>query len=145
MSKKIIYSPAEICRMFGISKTTLFRWEEEGKISAVVRKVNKVREYTKVHVREIAGMQVKSLTELYERAVETENEAQMKQIHDELTRIKVFYLEDVTGLFELAQQNNLSEDMIRGLLNKALELDPQSQLFAEIIHVLHLNVEKNAQ
>jgi DNA-binding transcriptional MerR regulator len=145
MATKTAFSPAEICEMFGISKTTLFRWEEEGKISPVLRKINKVREYTKQHIREIAQMQVENLNELYTHAAEVENKAQMKQVHENLTRIKILYLEDVTGLFELSQQNNLSEDTIRDLLNKAMELDTKSQLFAEIINVLHSSVEKRSK
>lgn len=143
--KKNSYSPAEICKMFGISKTTLFRWEEEEKISPVIRKINKVREYSKVHVKEIAQMQVQSLTELYERASEIENEAQMKQVHEELTRIKILYLENVTGLYELAEQNNLSEETIRELLHKLLDVETKSPLFAAIITVLHMHVERNAK
>ena len=139
------YSPADICKRFVISKTTLFRWEEEGKISPVIRKINKVREYSKVHVKEIAKMQVKSLTDLYKRAVETENEEQIKQVHEELTRIKILYLEDATGLYELAQQNSLSENTIRELLQKLLDVDTKSPLFAAIINVLYMHVEKNTK
>ena len=142
---KTKYSPAEICKMFDISKTTLFRWEEEGKISQVVRKINKVREYSKVHVKEIAKMQVRSLTELYDKAVETENEGQMKQIHEGLTRIKILYLEDVTGLYELAQQTSLSETTVRELIHKLSDVETKSPLFASIINLLQLHVEKSAR
>jgi DNA-binding transcriptional MerR regulator len=134
---KMTYSPAEICEMFGIVKTTLFRWETEGKLSPVLRKINNEREYTKTHVQEIARIQIENLAQQYERAAELENQEQMKQIHETLTLYKVLYLEDLTGLFELTQQNSLSDEIIEQLLQKASETNIHDRLFQQIIEVLH--------
>lgn len=136
-----VYSPAEICSMFRIAKTTLFRWEAEGRISAVPRKLNDEREYTKKHIKEIANIQLETLKQIYERAAETENQEQMERVHEELTMVKILYLEDLSGLFELAQKNSLSDMVISELLRKALELNPKDRIFREIIEVLYQHVQ----
>jgi len=140
MAEKTTFSPAEICEMFGIVKTTLFRWEADGKLSPVLRKINNEREYSKTHVKEIAHIQIEHLAQQYERASEMESQEQMRQIHETLTLYKVLYLEDLTGLFELAQQDSLSDTTIRQLLQKASEISTDDRLFQEIIEVLHQHV-----
>ena len=102
-----------------------------------MRKINNEREYTKTHVQEIARIQIENLAQQYERAAELENQEQMKQIHETLTLYKVLYLEDLTGLFELTQQNSLSDEIIEQLLQKASETNIHDRLFQQIIEVLH--------
>ncbi|MEW6402139.1 MAG: hypothetical protein AB1649_10085 [Chloroflexota bacterium] len=143
MDKERTYSPAEICNMFKIAKTTLFRWEAEGRISDVPRKLNDEREYSKKHIKEIADIQIETLKQIYERAAETENESQMEQVHDALTMMKILYLEDLSGLRELAEHNSLSDMVITQLLQKALESTPRERIFKEIVELLYHYVQSS--
>jgi len=140
MTTKTTFSPAEICEMFGIVKTTLFRWEADKKLSPVRRKLNKEREYTKTHVKEIAHMHIETLSQLYERAAEAEDPQQMAKIHEALTMTKILYLDDPSGVTELAQQIPLTDKVIQQLLKKATETSTNDRLFREIIEVLHQHV-----
>jgi DNA-binding transcriptional MerR regulator len=47
------YKPQDICRLFDISKATLFRWEREGLISNVGRDWRNWRLYNEKNVQEI--------------------------------------------------------------------------------------------
>ena len=49
---KKIYAK-DICRLFDISKATLFRWENEGLISSIARDWRNWRIYSKDNVEEI--------------------------------------------------------------------------------------------
>jgi DNA-binding transcriptional MerR regulator len=50
---KARYKTQEICRLFDISKVTLFRWEREGLISSVGRDWRNWRLYSEKNVLEI--------------------------------------------------------------------------------------------
>src|ERR1035438_3897641 len=56
MSKRR-YTPAEICEIFAVSKSTLFRWEQEAVIPPVPRDEKHQRLYTSEHVRAISRRQ----------------------------------------------------------------------------------------
>jgi hypothetical protein len=47
------FKTAEICRMFDISKTTLFRWEKEGLISTLGRDWRNWRIYSQENLTQI--------------------------------------------------------------------------------------------
>jgi DNA-binding transcriptional MerR regulator len=47
------YKARDICRLFDISKATLFRWERDGRISGVKRDWRNWRFYTNENVQEI--------------------------------------------------------------------------------------------
>jgi DNA-binding transcriptional MerR regulator len=51
--KKKLYKTRDICRLFDISKATLFRWEKEGLISSVGRDWRNWRIYSDRTVGEI--------------------------------------------------------------------------------------------
>jgi len=51
---KAIFSSGEMCKLFGIAKRTLYRWERIGKISPPDRDWRNYRLYTLEHVRELA-------------------------------------------------------------------------------------------
>ena len=51
---KATFSSGEMCKMFGIAKRTLYRWEKIGKISPPDRDWRNYRLYTLEHVRELA-------------------------------------------------------------------------------------------
>lgn len=48
------YTPADICRFFGLSRTTLFRWEDQGEITAAKRDKKGQRIYKREHLLAIA-------------------------------------------------------------------------------------------
>jgi len=53
MSKDNKYYAKDICKLFDISKATLFRWENEGLISNIGRDWRNWRIYSKDNVEEI--------------------------------------------------------------------------------------------
>ncbi len=50
------YKTQEICKLFDISKATLFRWEKEGLISNVGRDWRNWRLYSSQNMAEIKGI-----------------------------------------------------------------------------------------
>jgi len=53
MSKDSKYYAKDICKLFDISKATLFRWENEGLISNIGRDWRNWRIYSKDNIEEI--------------------------------------------------------------------------------------------
>ncbi len=53
MSKDNKYYAKDICKLFDISKATLFRWENEGLISNIGRDWRNWRIYSKDNIEEI--------------------------------------------------------------------------------------------
>ena len=47
------YKAKDVCRLFDISKATLFRWERDGRISNVRRDWRNWRHYTYENIQEI--------------------------------------------------------------------------------------------
>lgn len=56
------YTPAEVCELFDVARTTLFRWEEQDEIPKALRKENE-RFYTQEHMRSIEVLMRKRLRE----------------------------------------------------------------------------------
>lgn len=54
--KKAKYSAAEICRMFDVTKTTLFKWEKEGKLPKVKKDWRGWRVFTDDNIKEIRSI-----------------------------------------------------------------------------------------
>lgn len=133
----MIYSPSEMCETFDIAKSTLFRWEQDGKISPAARKLNGEREYSESHIKEIAQIKLQLLSREYQRAVQIEDIERMKQIHKAVSQIKALHLNDISGLHELAEYDTMPNKIIRDLLIKASNLDPKDQLFYEIVDLVH--------
>ncbi|KPK89984.1 hypothetical protein AMJ80_09000 [bacterium SM23_31] len=51
--KKSDYSTAKICSMFDVTKTTLFKWEKEGKLTKVKKDWRGWRVFTDKNIEEI--------------------------------------------------------------------------------------------
>lgn len=135
------YSPSEICNIFQIAKTTLYRWEDEGKISSIPRKITGEREYTDEHIAEIAKIQLENLYRESSYASKSENKARMEQILRANSLIKALYLNDLTGIRELKEYpESLSKKTIRDLLLKAADLDPSDRMFEGILELVRLKV-----
>jgi len=134
---KMTYSPSEVCETFDIAKSTLYRWEQDGKIPPASRKLSGEREYSEDHIKKIAEIKRDMLTREYQRASQTEDIDRMKQIHEASSQIKALYLNDLTGLCELAEYGSLPNKTIKELLIKASNLEPKDQLFRGIVELLH--------
>jgi hypothetical protein len=123
--------------MFKIAETTLFRWEQEKKISPTSRKLNGEREYTQDHIREIAAIQQEVLARQYEQACLAEDDARIGLIEAEMTRLKTLYLDSNNGLIELAERNAVPDILRHDLLVKASDLTPDDPTYKEIIELLY--------
>ena len=73
MAEDRTYSTAEICDMFGVSKSTLFRWERDGLLPSVDRDVNGQRQYSQIHLEAISGRLIKRLGKEMVQAATREN------------------------------------------------------------------------
>ena len=90
------YTTAEICEMFGISKSTLFRWEKEDQLPHIPRDINGQREYALEHIHAISERQKKQLGRRYAHAIKVGNETSLLRI-SEAVAIRKFLEGDITG------------------------------------------------
>lgn len=131
------YSPAEVCQMFKIAKTTLFRWEQEYQINPKRKLSNDEREYSDENIKQIAWVQLGTLTTLFEKAAMAEDQERMRQILEEISRIKALYTAPLLGLTELGEYKTIPESVLRALLLKATVLDMSDPQYKAIIRLLY--------
>ena len=137
VGEKHSYSAFEICEMFGISKSTLLRWENEGLLPPVDRDMNNCRQYSRKHIRALSQVIGKrKLGPPYGRSAASENESKLKRPTEEYLVLKP--LEgDVAGLYQLAELPEPEASMIHRLLQTALEqYQPHDEAFCEILKVV---------
>jgi len=121
--------------MFGISKSTLFRWEQEAWFPAPGRDLKGERQYTAEHIRAISEKQTEKLSKEYERAMQAENETGLQQ-YAEAVSLRKFLAGELTGLRELAEYPALSPATILQLLQLAMDqYQPGDQMFCDILKV----------
>lgn len=131
-----IYATAEVCEMFGISKSTLFRWEREGLLPAVPRDINGQRQYNLDHISAISGRQKVKLGRQFAHAIKTGNETSLMQI-SEAVALRKFLEGDVTGLYELAELPEVSNETLLQIMQIGMDqYEPGDPTFCEIIRVL---------
>ncbi len=131
-----IYSTAEICEMFNISKSTLFRWEKVGQLPVVPRDISGQRKYTIEHISAISERQKQQLGKQFAHAIKTGDETNLLQISEALSMRK-FLEGDMTGIYELAELPEISHDTLRQLMQIGLDqFKPGDQIFCEIIRVI---------
>lgn len=130
------YTTAEICEMFGISKSTLFRWEKEEQLPHIPRDINGQREYDLDHIHAISERQKKQLSRRYAHAIKVGSETSLLRI-SEAVAIRKFLEGDITGLYELAELPDVSTDTLRQIMQIGLDrFEPGDRTFCEIIRVL---------
>ena len=130
------YSTSEICAMFNISKSTLFRWEKEGQLPVVPRDISGQRQYTQVHISNISERQKQRLGKQFAHAIKAGSEANLIKISEALSMRK-FLEGDLTGIYELAELQEISNDTLRQLMQIGLDqFQPGDRTFCEIIRVL---------
>ncbi len=132
------YSPSEVCEAFDIAKSTLYRWERDGKIPPAPRKINGEREYKQTHIQEIAKIKLEELSREHQRASRIGDKDRMLQILKAKSQLKALYLDDILGLRELAEYDTIPNKTIKDLLIKAANLDPDQLLFKGIVGLVYI-------
>ncbi len=136
------YSTVEICELFGISKSTLFRWERESWLPPVPRDANGQRQYTNVHLKAIAKRLRKRYSGQYEQASKSEDVERMATIQQTLSYIK-FLEGDPTGLQELKAHPSLPGHIIRHLTRILADYyTPDDPEYCDLVHVLYKHCRK---
>lgn len=130
------YSTAEVCEMFSISKSTLFRWEREGSISPANRDKTDQRLYTEENLREIGQRLENQLKTKFKRRIGTDDEKEIAKAHEELYVWK-FIQNEPSALDELENYPILSADSIRKLCRINLERnEPSSITFYRVAKII---------
>lgn len=140
-----VYSTADICELFDISKNTLFRWEETGLLPRVQRDLNNQRQYTQEHIRTISQKEIDKFRNQYKRKVEKEDDAGSEELWETISLMK-FLEGNMIGLRELEELPQLSPGIIRKLLHTAIkDYTPREATFVEIMRVLYIQSRKLTQ
>jgi len=141
MSGENVYSPAQVCRKFDISKSTLFRWEAEGHIPAPDRNLRGERHYTQSDFETIARfVQSRWHRQRYAQILAEDTQgtrSKLVELGEQNALFKFVNLRDPTGLVELREYSPLQPSTIRQLLRVALDdYDPSEDRFWDIIDVV---------
>jgi DNA-binding transcriptional MerR regulator len=131
------FSPAEVCELFGISKSTLLRWERDGLMSSVRRNPNNdQRIYTQEDIRRIVQQLTRQLHMQFVRTVQTDNDEQIERAYETLYFWK-FLQGEPHSLEALDNFPRLSADVIRKLCRIGLERnEPSSPTFQKVAAVI---------
>ncbi len=146
------FSPAEVCELFDISKSTLLRWEREGILPPPDRSTSKGRDtrvYTQRDLHIIAKRQEEESTKQYlrndrlaeqrKRATGTRNVERLRELM-QMDSLRKFLQGDEAGLAELAEYDNLQGSVLTRLLKLALyHCTPQDPTFSRITAVVYLH------
>lgn len=139
-SQDTTYSPAQVAEMFNVSKSTLYRWEREGKLPRPARDL-RGRQYGREELRVIAQLaEIEPLKRRIHQVYELDDPAATEALEDlaeKLSLDKFVMLHDLTGLYELAERPKLKSETIRRLLQEALQYEPTDEVFKEIIRIIH--------
>jgi len=106
---------SEISELFGVSKSTLFRWEFQSWMPTVPRDASGARTYRPQHVAAIARFQISRLEPMFRHATATEDKDLMKRLFADLTFRKLLS-GDITGLSQMVSRGSMDEDTIRDSL-----------------------------
>ena len=141
MAEESAYSPAEVCEKLGISKSTLFRWEDNGYVPAPDRNLRGERCYTQSDLEAIARfVQSRRFRQRYAQILAEDNEdtrPKLEELSEQNALFKFVNLRDPTGLVELREYSPLQPSTIRQLLRVAVnDYDPSEDRFWDIIEVV---------
>lgn len=145
MNEKIEeYTPVDICRWFGIPRTTLFRWEQTSEIPKAGRVKNR-RVYTWRHVKAVADLMREKWHEEMRSALKHNpgNGYPTLEMQERLYRFEFFGEKNskhgLQQLQGLAMRNALSPETVEVLVGTALSRPPRDELRAKIWKVLATN------
>lgn len=150
MTNNFKYSPAELCDILNISKSTLFRWEREGVLPSPTRDQSDQRHgriYTQEHVQAISQKQREQFEKQFEHAGKDKS-WDRRTLKDllETNSLRKFLEGNEIGLRELREYDQLQAKTIRTLLQVALEqCEPDDDIFYEIIRVAYEQSRKSYQ
>jgi hypothetical protein len=127
-------SPAELCDVLDIAKSTLLRWEKEGQIPPAIRDVSGERRYGPAHIQAIAE---KVFRPRYVHAAGADDTDAMGQLDEALNLCKFLQGSEI-GLDYLGESPRLSDRTLKGLLSRALDLKPSEEKvqLAKVIRVV---------
>jgi DNA-binding transcriptional MerR regulator len=138
-------SPAQICDLFEISKSTLFRWEKAGIISPPQRDELEQRQYTQKNIFEIAQQLKPQIKTKMARTSSIENidDEDIEKAHESLYIWK-FIQNQPNVLDELGYYSpTLSEESIQKLCKIGFErYEPLSKEFIQFAKII---IEKSEQ
>ena len=141
MAEESVYSPAEVCEKLGISKSTLFRWEDNGYIPLPDRNLRGERLYTQSDLEAIARVvQSRRHRKRYAQILAEDTQgtrSKLVELGEQNALFKFVNLRDPTGLVELREYSPLQPSTIRQLLRVAVDdYDPSEDRFWDIIDVV---------
>ena len=119
------YSPAQVKEWFGISRTTLFRWEDEQRIPKTKRGSNKERIYDQNHLRRIYQLVCEKLKQELDLSFRDnpDDEQAWQQMMERIYKAKLFAgdqnvaLNAISELKAVAAKQGLSEDTAKLLVD----------------------------
>ena len=147
MTTNFTYTPADLCEMLNISKSTLFRWEREGVLPSPTRDQTDQRHgriYTQEHIQAIGQKQKEQFEKQYEQAGK-DRSWDSRSLKDllETNSLRKFLEGNEIGLRELREYDQLLPKTIRTLLQVALEqCVPEDDIFYNIIQVVYEQISK---
>ena len=141
------FTPAEVCDLFGISKSTLLRWEREGLIVSPPRELHqRQRSYTQKHMAEIGRpLLQKWYHQLATAEHEPNAEQRLESLAERVSLIKFVAFGDLSGLYEMGERDALSEETIKQLLHEASQYEPSDPIFRRIVEVIEAKVQGHRQ
>lgn len=151
------YTPADICRCFGVPRTTLLRWEADGTIPRVPRDRDGNRVYSQKHFERVGQKLARRLETLAERirsqiqAQESLAPEQQQLLEDLLAEYSfVSYLinHEQHRLQELetrACAGRLSEELEGRILARVSQLSIHDEEYRALIGVLYEAVHARSQ
>lgn len=122
------FSTAEVCEMLDISKSTLFRWENDGILENVGRDHKHERVYTEDHIKRI-------LARKFEHVAEMDTTASLESMH-EFVSLRKFQSGDVTGLYELEEYDKLSSEAIQSLIHFLADYEFSDPIFGRLLRLI---------
>lgn len=151
MPAELRFSPAEVCELFNVSKSTLFRWEKDGILEPPDRNALDVREprvYTERDIKIIAERKENELWDQFRRTrrqmegrKSRSGEPDKKRLKQmmELQSLRKFLGGDETGLAELAEYQHIEPNTVTLLLRLALHhYTPSDAAFAHLVGVAYI-------
>ena len=141
MPEELTSSTIEVCEMFDISKTTLFRWEREGKLGHIRRDERDRRVFTRQNLEKVCYQKIRKRYEKIEDRNQDLNRQEFLEL-EHLKSVDKFLTGDLTGLEELKHYDyneaRLHPSHIKRLLKFALrEFHPYNEIFYDVIDVIN--------
>ena len=131
-------SSSDICKLFGMSKSTLFRWEEQDSFPPIERTASDARQYSLEIVHWLANDLRERHGKQYSQAIKRVDQARLGELHREMQRLK-FIAGDSTSLYEMIAADEITPQIIHDRLGILLLLyEPGDSFFSEALHVLAL-------